>query len=176
MDWISHLLFSLSLGAVLLKDRSREKLVIVAMASLLPDLDILWYHRSPLHSPLVLLVFALLLSIKRRALFAPILTGFWSHTALDIFLFDNAKHTIKNLANQVVGNESIAQNIEDDITNYIAADGIMLLYPFSDEKFSIPLGEESYAIVAGFIMIIAALSFLWLYFRERKEPVRKINQ
>lgn len=167
MDWISHLLFSFSLGAVLLKDRSREKLVLVAMASLLPDLDFLWYHRSALHSPLVLLAFALLLSIKKRALFAPILTGFWSHTALDIFLFDNAKHTIKNLANQVVGNESIAQNIEDNITRYIAADGIMLLYPFSHENFSIILSEESYAIIAGFIIIIATLSFLWLYFRKR---------
>ncbi len=167
MDWISHLLFSFSLGVVLLKDRSREKMVIVAIASLLPDLDILWYHRSALHSPLVLLALALLLSIKKRAILAPILTGFWSHTALDIFLFDNAKHTIKNLANQVVGNESIARNIEDNITRYIAADGIMLFYPFSDEKFSIILGEESYAIIAGFIIMMAILAFLWLHFKKR---------
>ncbi len=166
MDWISHLLFSLSLGAVLLKDRSREKMVLVATASLLPDLDILWYHRSALHSPLVLLVFALLFSIKKSALFAPLLTGFWSHTVLDIFLFDNSKHTIKNLANQVVANESIAQHIEDNVTRYITADGIMLLYPFSDEKFSITLDEESYAIIAGLIVVIALFAFLWLYFKE----------
>ena len=167
MDWISHLLFSLSLGAILLKEMSREKMVLVAMASLLPDLDILWYHRSALHSPLVLLVFAVLLSIKKRTLLAPILTGFWSHTALDIFLFDNAKHTIKDLANQVVGNESIAQNIEDNLTRYIAADGIMLFYPFSDEMFSITLDEESYAIMAGFIIVMAILAFLWLHFKKR---------
>lgn len=167
MDWISHLLFSFSLGAVLLKDRSREKMGLVAVASLLPDLDIFWYHRSALHSPLVLLVFALLLSIKERALLAPILTGFWSHTALDIFLFDNAKHTIKNLTNQIVGNESIAQNIEDNITRYIAADGIMLFYPFSHEMFSITLDEDSYAIIAGFIIVMAILAFLWLYFKKR---------
>jgi membrane-bound metal-dependent hydrolase YbcI (DUF457 family) len=167
MDWISHLLFSLSLGAILLKERSREKMVLVAIASLLPDLDILWYHRSALHSPLILLVFALLISIKKRAIFAPLLTGFWSHTALDIFLFDNSGHTIKNLANQVVRNESIAQHIEENITRYIAADGIMLLYPFSDEKFSITLDEESYAIMAGFIIVMAILTFLWLYFKKR---------
>ena len=167
MDWISHVLFSLSLSAILLKEMSREKMVLVAVTSLLPDLDILWYHRSALHSPLVLLVFAVLLSIKKRTLLAPILTGFWSHTALDIFLFDNAKHTIKDLANQVVGNESIAQNIEDNITRYIAADGIMLFYPFSDEMFSITLDEESYAIMAGFIIVMAILAFLWLHFKKR---------
>ncbi len=166
MDWISHLLFSLALGAILLKDRSRNKMVLVAIASLLPDLDILWYHRSALHSPLVLLVFALLPAIQNRALFAPLFTGFWSHSALDIFLFDNSKHTIKDLVNQVVANESVAQNIEDNITSYIAADGIMLFYPFSNEKFSITLDEESYAIVAGFIIVIAVFAFIGLYFKE----------
>lgn len=167
MDWISHLLFSLSLGAILLKEWSREKMVLVAIAGLLPDLDVLWYHRSALHSPLVLFSFALLLSIKKRVIFAPLLTGFWSHTALDIFLFDNSMHTIKNLANQVVRNESIAQHIEENITRYIAADGIMLLYPFSDEKFSITLDEKSYAIMAGFIILMAMLAFLFLYFKKR---------
>ncbi len=46
MDWISHLLFGLTLGAILLKDMSRQKMALVATASLLPDLDILWHHRS----------------------------------------------------------------------------------------------------------------------------------
>lgn len=166
MDWISHLLFSLILGTILLKNRSREKMVLVAIASLMPDLDTLWYHRSALHSPLVLLAFALLPAVQNRALFAPLITGFWSHSALDIFLFDNSQHTIKNLANQVVANDSFAQHIEDNITRYIAADGIMLFYPFSDEKFSITLGEESYAIIAGSIIVIAVLVFLWLHFKE----------
>lgn len=161
MDWISHLLFGLTLGAILLKDRFRQKMALVATASLLPDLDILWHHRSGLHSPLVLLALALFTVIRNRALFAPLLTGFWSHSALDIFLFDNSDHTIKNLANQIVANESIAKNIEEHITRYIAADGIMLFYPFSNEKFSIILNEESYAIMAGLIAAIAVFVFVW---------------
>ena len=165
MDWISHLLFSLTLGAILLKDRSRQKMALVATASLLPDLDILWNHRSGLHSPLVLLTLALLTVIRNRALFAPLLVGFWSHSALDIFLFDNSNHTIKNLANQVVTNDSLAKNIEENITRYTAADGIMLFYPFSSDKFSITLNEESYTIMAGFIAAIAVF-VVWLYFKE----------
>ncbi len=166
MDWISHLLFSLSLGAILLKDRTREKMVVVALASLFPDLDILWYHRSGLHSPIVLLVLALVLAIRNRAFFAPLLIGFWSHSALDIFLFDNSNHTIKNVANQIVGNDTVAQHIEDNITRYASADGIMLFWPFSSARFSITLEEKSYAIMTGFIIIIAMFSFLWLYFKK----------
>lgn len=166
MDWISHVLFSMALGAILLKDKTSEKMVLVALASLFPDLDILWYHRSGLHSPFVLLVFALALTIRNRAFFAPLLMGFWSHSALDIFLFDNSNHTIKNLANQVVGNDTIAQHIEDNITRYASSDGIMLFWPFSGEKFSITLEEKSYAIMVGFIIIIAMFSFLWLYMKE----------
>lgn len=166
MDWISHLLFGLALGAILLKDRFRGKMIFLAVASLLPDLDILWSHRSELHSPLVLLIFALLPAVRNRALFVPLLTGFWSHSALDIFLFDNSNHTIKNLANQVVTNESVAQSIEENVTRYIAADGIMLFYPFSNEKFSIILGEESYAIMAGTIIAIAAFAFLYVHFKQ----------
>jgi len=166
MDWISHLLFGLALGAILLKDGFRGKMIFIAVASLLPDLDVLWYHRSELHSPLVLLVFALLAAIRNRALFVPLLTGFWSHSALDIFLFDNSNHTIKNLANQVVANESVAQSIEENVTRLISADGIMLLYPFSSEKFSITLGEESYAIMAGIIIATAVLVFLCMYFKQ----------
>ena len=166
MDWISHLLFGLTLGAILLRDRFREKIVFLAATSLLPDLDILWYHRSELHSPLILLVFALLPAIHNRALFFPLLTGFWSHSALDIFLFDNSNHTIKNLADQVIANESIAQSIEENVTGYIAADGIMLLYPFSNEKFSITLGEKSYAIMASIIIVIAIFTFSWMHFKQ----------
>jgi membrane-bound metal-dependent hydrolase YbcI (DUF457 family) len=167
MDWISHLLFSFSLGAILLKDMNREKMVLVALASLFPDLDILWYHRSGLHSPIVLLILALALTIRNRAFFAPLLIGFWSHSALDIFLFDNSNHTIKNVANQIIGNDIIAQHIENNVMRYASADGIMLLWPFSNERFSITLEEKSYAIVAGFIIIIAVLSFLWLYCRRK---------
>ena len=160
VDWISHLLFSLALGSFILKDRSRETMALVAAASLLPDLDTLWYPRSGLHSPLVLLALALVPAIKNRALLTPLLVGFWSHSALDIFLFDNSNHTIKNLANQIVSNESVAQNIENGITMYTAADGIMLFYPFSSETFSITLGEESYALIAGFIAAMAVIAFL----------------
>ncbi|NJD77352.1 MAG: metal-dependent hydrolase [Candidatus Methanoperedens sp.] len=166
VDWISHLLFGLTLSAILLKDRSRGKMALVAAASLLPDLDILWYHRSGLHSPLVLLILALLPAIRNRAFFAPILTGFLSHSALDIFLFDNSNHAIKDLANQVVANESMAQSIEASITNYIAADGIMLFYPFSSEKYSITLSEGNYTIIAGFIAAAAVFTLVWLYFKE----------
>ncbi len=166
MDWISHLAFSLSLGAILLKDKSKEKMALVAAASLFPDLDILWYHRSALHSPFVLLVLALALTIRNRTFFAPLLIGFWSHSALDIFLFDNSNHTIKNLANQVTGNDIISRHIEDNITRYASADGIMLLWPFSGERFSITLEERSYAIVAGFIILLALFTFLRLYFKE----------
>ncbi|SNQ61016.1 metal-dependent hydrolase [Candidatus Methanoperedens nitratireducens] len=166
MDWISHLLFSFVLGAILLEDTTREKMAFVAVASLFPDLDVLWYHRSGLHSPLVLLVLALLFAVRHRALFAPLLIGFWSHSLLDIFLFDNSNHTIQTLANQVVANESVAQQIENNITRYTAADGIMLFYPFSSDKFSITLDEKSYAIIAGLIIVIAVLTFLLLYFKR----------
>jgi membrane-bound metal-dependent hydrolase YbcI (DUF457 family) len=166
MDWISHLLFSFVLGAILLKDVTRKKMAVVMVASLFPDLDILWHHRSGLHSPLVLLVLALLLAIRYRVLFAPLLIGFWSHSALDIFLFDNSNHTIQNLANQIVSNESVAQHIEDNIMRYTAANGIMLFYPFSREQFSITLDENSYAIVAGFIIVTAVLAFVWLKFKR----------
>lgn len=160
------MLFSFVLGAILLEDTTREKMAFVAVASLFPDLDVLWYHRSGLHSPLVLLVLALLFAVRHRALFAPLLIGFWSHSLLDIFLFDNSNHTIQTLANQVVANESVAQQIENNITRYTAADGIMLFYPFSSDKFSITLDEKSYAIIAGLIIVIAVLTFLLLYFKR----------
>lgn len=160
------MLFSFALAAILLKNRSRKTIALVAISSLLPDVDMLWQHRSEVHAPLILLAFALPLAIQYRAFFKPALLGLWSHSALDIFLFDNSKQTIKNLANQVVANESIAQNIQDSVMRYTSADGIVLLYPFSGEKFSIILGEESYAIIAGFILVMAAFVFLWLHFRE----------
>ena len=140
---------------------------IVVVASLFPDLDILWLHRSGLHSPLVLLVLALLVAIRYRAFFIPLLIGFWSHSALDIFLFDNSNHLIQNLANQIVSNESMAQHIEDNIMRYTAADGIMLFYPFNSEKFSITLDENGYSIVAGFIIVISVLAFVWFYFKGK---------
>ncbi len=166
MDWISHLLFSFVLGTILLKDVTREKMAVVMVASLFPDLDIFWHHRSELHSPLVLLVLALLLAIRYRVLFAPLLIGFWSHSALDIFLFDNSNHTIQNLANQIVSNESVAQHIEDNIMRYTAANGIMLFYPFNREQFSITLEEKSYAIVASLIIVTTMLAFVWLKFKR----------
>ncbi len=167
MDWISHLLFGLTLGAILLKDRSQGKMALVAFASLLPDVDMLWHHRSGLHSPLVLLLLALLLAIRNRALFAPLIIGFLSHSALDIFLFDNSNHAIKDLANYVVANETAARHIEENIMRYTAADGIMLFYPFSSEKFSITLSIENYAIIAGFIAAIAAFVFIWMHYKDR---------
>ncbi len=167
MDWISHLLFALALGAILLRNATREKMALVAIASLFPDLDILWHHRSGLHSPLVLLVLALLLVIRNRSFFAPLLIGFWSHSALDIFLFDNSNYTIQTLTNQVVLNESVAQHIENNIMKYTAADGIMLFYPLNSEKFSITLDEKSYAIVAGFIIVMAVFTFVCFYFKRK---------
>jgi membrane-bound metal-dependent hydrolase YbcI (DUF457 family) len=167
MDWISHLLFGFILGTILLKGATRKKMTVVVAASLFPDLDILWYHRSGLHSPLVLFVLALLPAIQYRTYFAPLLIGFWSHSALDIFVFDNSNHTIQNMANQIVSNESIAQHIESNIMKYTSADGIMLFYPFNSEMFSITLNEKSYAIVAGFIIITAVLAFVWSYFKGK---------
>ena len=141
-------------------------MTLVAIASLFPDLDIFWHHRSELHSPIVLLVLALVLAIRYRVFFAQLLLGFWSHSALDIFLFDNSNHTIQNLANQIVSNESVAQHIEDNIMRYTAANGIMLFYPFNREQFSITLDEKSYAIVAGLIILTAMLAFVWLKFKR----------
>ncbi len=177
MDWISHLLFGLTLGAILLKELSRRNMALLAIASLFPDLDMLWHHRSGLHSPIVLLGLALLLAIRNRALFAPLLTGFLSHSALDIFLFDNSNHTIMNLTNHVVTNETVARHIEENVMRYTAADGIMFVYPFSNEKFSITLSEENYAIIAGFIAAVAAFTFIWLHYKERrrKKTANPIN-
>jgi hypothetical protein len=109
--------------------------------------------------------------IRNRALFAPLLVGFWSHSALDIFLFDNSNHTIQNLANQIVSNESVAQHIEDNIMRYTAANGIMLFYPVNSEQFSITLDDKSYPIVAGFIIITAVLAFIWLNFKRESQDV-----
>jgi membrane-bound metal-dependent hydrolase YbcI (DUF457 family) len=121
----------------------------------------LWQHRSELHAPFILLLFAFLIATQNPAYFKPALLGFWSHSLLDIFLFDNSRHTIKNLANQIVANESLAQTVEDNIMQLTSADGIMLFYPFSTEKFSIILSEESYVIIAGFIAAMAALALLF---------------
>lgn len=44
----------------------------------------------------------------------------------------------------------------------------MLFYPLSNEKFSIILVEESYAVIASLIIIIAVLIFLGLHFREHR--------
>jgi membrane-bound metal-dependent hydrolase YbcI (DUF457 family) len=173
MDWISHLLFGFTLGTVLLKGATREKMAVLFVACLFPDLDILWHHRSGLHSPLILLALALLLAIHYRSYFAPLLIGFWSHSALDIFLFDDSNHTIQNLANHVVSNATMAQHIENNVMHYTAADGIMLLYPVSSKIFSITLNEKSYAIVAGFIIIIAVLASVWLYFKGNPPSVSR---
>ncbi|MEM2924245.1 MAG: hypothetical protein QXJ68_00960 [Methanocellales archaeon] len=156
MDWISHLLFALTLG-IILRER-RIKLVLIS--SLLPDMDMLWHHRSELHAPLILLALAALISIQNSAFFKPVLLGFWSHSILDIFLFDNSKHTIKNIANQIVANESLAQNVENNIMQLTSADGIMLFYPFSLEKYSIILTEESYVFIAALIAGVAVIFFL----------------
>jgi len=140
---------------------------VVAVAALFPDLDTLWYHRSGLHSPLVLLALAMLFAIRYRAYFTPLLIGFWSHSGLDIFLFNNSNHTIQNLANNIVLNASKAQHIEYSMMKYTAADGIMLFYPFNSEKFSITLDEKSYAIIAGFIIVISIIAFVWFYLRRK---------
>jgi hypothetical protein len=64
---------------------------------------------------------------------------------------------------------------------YTAADGIMLFYPFNSEKFSITLDEKSYAIVAGFIIVISILAFVWFYFKRKSsgysyEPAMRVVQ
>ncbi len=71
-----------------------------------------------------------------------------------------------SLTNHVVMNESLSRHIEENVMRYTAADGIMLFYPFSNEKFSITLSGENYAIIAGFIAAVAAFTFLWLYHKE----------
>jgi hypothetical protein len=50
---------------------------------------------------------------------------------------------------------------------YTAADGIMLFYPFNSEKFSITLDENGYAIVAGFIIVVSVLAFVWFYLKGK---------
>lgn len=168
MDWVSHLLFAFALSSII--KVSERRIAIVLISSLLPDIDMLWQHRSELHAPLILLAFAFLIGIQNSAFFKPVLLGLWSHSLLDIFLFDNSKHTIKNLANQIVANESLAQKVEDSIMQLTTANGIMLFYPFTAEKFSIVLSEESYAIIAAFIAVIAVAflfkSHLFKYFKK----------
>ncbi len=155
------MLFAITLSFILIPRASRNSLALGLISSLLPDIDMLWEHRSELHAPIILLAFALLIAIQNPAFFKPVLIGFWSHSLLDVFLFDNSRHTIKDLANQIVANESLARNIEDSIMQLTSADGIMLFYPFSQEKFSIILSEESYAIIAAFITVIAVAVFLF---------------
>lgn len=167
MDWISHLLFSFSLSTILLKDITRKKMSILVVATLFPDLDTLWHHRSGLHSPLILLMLALVFAIQYRTYLTTLLIGFWSHSALDIFLFNNSNHTFQKLASNVVSNQTTALNIETNVMRYTAADGIMLFYPFNNESFSITLDEKSYPIVAGFIVVISILAFIWFYFKRK---------
>lgn len=159
MDWISHIIFGLSVTRLAYMNRQyewekyRTMIVLAAIvASLFPDLDILTTHRSELHAPLVLAVLAGVTGLAFPRYFRPLLTGFLSHSLLDMFLFDNSKGTIRQIIDIAITNESTAREVNEAVVAGVAADGIMLLYPLSRQMYSILLTETTYAFVAILVL------------------------
>lgn len=154
MDWVCHLLFAYGTGRFARIDDIR----VVMIACLFPDIDLLWHHRSFLHAPLILLIIAIAISIYRSHLFKPLLCGFWSHSALDIFLFDNTKETIKHSLERVISDETVVEHTNTMIVEHTGADGIMMLYPLSTRCYHILLDEKAYLLVALAIVTLAIVS------------------
>lgn len=159
MDWISHIIFGLSVTRLAYMNRQyewekyRTMIVLAAIvASLFPDLDILTTHRSELHAPLVLAALAGVIGLAFPRYFRPLLTGFLSHSLLDMFLFDNSKGTIRQIIDIAITNESTASEVNEAVVAGVAADGIMLLYPLSRQTYSILLTETTYAFVAILVL------------------------
>ncbi|MCL7413510.1 MAG: metal-dependent hydrolase [ANME-2 cluster archaeon] len=165
MDWISHFIFGLSVTRLIYLDRPLDWnknrtfiLLVAAAASLFPDLDILTTHRSELHAPLVLAVLAGIIGLAFPIYFRPLLTGFLSHSLLDIFLFDNSKGTIRQIIDTAITNDTAASEVNEAVVDGVAANGIMLLYPLSRQMYSILLTETTYAFAAILILCVAVIT------------------
>lgn len=168
MDWISHIIFGLALTRLAFIyqhaewNKYRSYFVVLAVvASLFPDLDILTTHRSELHAPLVLLGLAILMGLAYPLSFRPVIAGFWSHSLLDIFLFDNSQGTIRNIIDVVVTNDTAAAEINNTVTTKVAAEGIMLLYPLSQKMYYILLTERTYPLMMA-VVLGSAIAALYL--------------
>ena len=165
MDLISHIIFGLTLTRLVYMNRPQEWekyrniiILIAIAASLFPDIDILTTHRSEIHAPLVLAVLAGVIGLVYPLSFKPLLTGFLSHSLLDIFLFDNSNDTIRQIIDIAITNDTAASEVNEVVVSGIAANGIMLLYPVSRKMYSIVLTETTYAMVAGLVLSIAAIT------------------
>jgi hypothetical protein len=165
MDWIIHIIFGLTATRLAYLNRPMEwekyRIIIVliaVVASLFPDLDILTTHRSEIHAPLVLAVLAGVIGLAYPLYFRPLLTGFLSHSLLDIFLFDNSKGTIRQIIDIAITNDTAASEVNEAVVTGVAANGIMLLYPLSREMYSILLTETTYAFVAMLVLCSAAIT------------------
>jgi hypothetical protein len=172
MDWISHTIFGLAMTRLAFIDRPAQWnkyrsyfVVLAVVASLFPDLDILTTHRSELHAPLVLLGLAILIGLAYPISFRPMLAGFWSHSILDIFLFDNSQGTIRNIIDVVVTNDTAAAEINNTVTTKVAAEGIMLLYPLSQKMYYILLTEQTYSIM---VVVVLSTAVAALYLTRKK--------
>ncbi|MCL7414981.1 MAG: metal-dependent hydrolase [ANME-2 cluster archaeon] len=173
MDWISHIIFGLTIARLGFMNRPQEWekyrtiIILVAIAaSLFPDLDILGTHRSELHAPVVLAALAGIIGLAYPLSFRPLLSGFLSHSLLDIFLFDNSKDTIRQIIDIAITNDTTASEVNEVVITGVAANGIMLLYPISRTMYSIVLTETTYAIVAMLVLCIAAVT-VYLTRRDR---------
>ncbi|MDF1531919.1 MAG: metal-dependent hydrolase [ANME-2 cluster archaeon] len=165
MDWISHIIFGLTLTRLAYMKRPQEWekyrttiLSIAIVASLFPDLDILTTHRSEIHAPLVLAVLGGVIGIVYPVSLRALLSGFLSHSLLDIFLFDNSKGTIRQIIDIAITNDTAASEVNEAVVTGVAANGIMLLYPLSRKMYYILLTETTYAFVAMLVLCIAAIT------------------
>ncbi|MDF1557336.1 MAG: metal-dependent hydrolase [ANME-2 cluster archaeon] len=166
MDWISHIIFGITVTRLAFMNRPQEwekyrtVIILIAItASLFPDLDILGTHRSELHAPLVLTILAGVICLAYPLSFRPMLAGFWSHSLLDIFLFDNSKDTIRQIIDIAITNDTAASEVNEVVVTGVAANGIMLLYPISRKMYSIVLTETTYAIVAMLVLCTAVITW-----------------
>ena len=165
MDWISHIIFGLTVTrlAYIKRPQEWEKyrtiiILIAVAASLFPDIDILTTHRSEIHAPLVLAVLAGVIGLVYPLSFRPLLAGFLSHSLLDIFLFDNSRGTIRQIIDIAITNDTAASEVNELVVTGVAANGIMLLYPISRKMYSIVLTETTYAMVAMLVLCTAAIT------------------
>ncbi|HUV83069.1 MAG TPA: metal-dependent hydrolase [archaeon] len=165
MDWISHIIFGLAMTRLAFISRPaewhkyRSLIVLIAVAaSLFPDLDILTTHRSELHAPIVLLAIAIIIGLAYPLSFKPLLSGLLSHTLLDIFLFDNSQGTIRNIIDLVVTNDTAAAEINNTVTTKVAAEGIMLLYPFSQKMYYLLLTEQTYPMIMAAVLFTGVVT------------------
>ncbi len=165
MDWISHIIFGLTITRLVYINHPQEWekhrniiITIAIAASLFPDLDLLTTHRSEIHAPLVLTALAGIIGLVYPISFRPLLAGLLSHSLLDIFLFDNSKGTIRQIIDIAITNDTAASEFNETVVSGLAAEGIMLLYPINRKMYYILLNEHTYAIVVVLVLCTAAVT------------------